>query len=100
MSVLVVLPINVDPEAFKKVASENAEAMQGIAERAKGRGAIHHAFYASDDEVRVVDEWDAADSFLAFFEAEGPNIGPLMESAGAQPGEPRFYEKLDTADSF
>ena len=100
MSVLVVLPVNVDPEAFKKVASENAEAMQGIAERAKGRGAIHHAFVASDSEVRVVDEWDSAESFLSFFEDEGPNIGPLMAQANAQPGEPKFYDKLDTSDAF
>jgi len=100
VSVLVVLRVKVDPEAFKKVASENQDAMRGITDRSRSRGAAHHAFYAGDGEVLVVDEWDSADSFKAFFEEEGPNIGPLMAQAGAQPGEPEFYEKVDSADSF
>jgi heme-degrading monooxygenase HmoA len=100
MSVLMVLEVTVDPEAFKRVASENEEAMTGIAGRGKERGAISHMFVAGDGKVMVVDEWDSADSFNAFFEAEGPNIGPLMAQAGAQVGEPRFYEKIDTPDAF
>ena len=100
MSVLMVLRVQVDPEAFKKVASENEDAMRGIADRGRSRGAAHHAFYAGDGEVLIVDEWDSAESFKAFFEEEGPNIGPLMAQAGAQPGEPEFYEKIDSADAF
>jgi Antibiotic biosynthesis monooxygenase len=100
MSVLMVLRLQVDPDAFRKVADENADAMRDISHRGKDRGAIHHAFFAGDGEVLVVDEWNDAESFQAFFDEEGPNIGPLMESAGAQMDAPRFYEKVDTADVF
>ena len=103
MSVLMVLPVQTDGETFQRVASENADSIKGIAERAKGRGAIHHAFYAGDDgKVYVVDEWDSPESFQAFFAEEAPNIGPLMQQAGVQgePGPAQFYRKLDTPDEF
>ena len=101
MSFLMVLPVNnVDGETFERIASENAEAMRGISGRGKEAGAIHHAFYEADGKVFVVDEWDSPESFQAFFETEAPNIGPLMEQAGAQPGEPTFYRKLSTDDQF
>jgi hypothetical protein len=95
-----VLRVKGDPSGFQQVAQDNAEAMQGIAERGRGRGAIHHAFYIGDGEVLVVDEWDSAESFKSFFEDEAPNIGPLMEQAGMHPTEPEFYEKVDSADQF
>jgi heme-degrading monooxygenase HmoA len=103
VSVLMVLKVPADAETFQRVAAENKDAMAGIAERARGRGAIHHAFCVGDDgQVVIVDEWDAPESFEAFFEAEAPNIGPLMAQAGAEgpPGAPTFYRKLDTADEF
>src|SRR5262249_18026755 len=100
VSVLMVLPVKVDPAAFAKVASEHADAMQEISGRGKAAGAVRHAFFAGDGEGLAVDEWPDAQSFLSFFEAEGPNIGPLMAAASAEPGEPRFYERLDTADVF
>jgi heme-degrading monooxygenase HmoA len=89
-----------DGAAFEKVASDNADTIRGISDRAKGRGAIHHAFFEGDGEVVVVDEWDSAESFKAFFEDEGPNIGPLMAQLGAQPADPVFYRKLSSGDDF
>ena len=96
-----VMRINVSPDDFERVAQENADSMRDISERSKGVGAIHHAFYAGDGEMLVVDEWDSPDSFQKFFESEQPNIGPLMEAAGVQ-SEPQisFYRKLDSVDAF
>ena len=102
MSVLMVLRVPAEAEGIKKAAQDNKDALVGISERAKGRGAIHHAFYAGEGEVLVVDEWDSSESFQAFFADEAPNIGSLMQAAGAQgePGPPRFYEKLELGDEF
>ena len=101
MSVLVVLRIPVDADGIKRATEENREGFLAISERARGRGAIHHAFYAGDGEVLIVDEWDSAQSFQSFFQDEGANIGPLMAAAGAQgEPEPRFYEKLSLGDEF
>jgi hypothetical protein len=97
-----VLPIEgADAEAFQRVADAHGDDMKAISARGKAAGAIHHAFYANDDgKVFVVDEWDTPENFQKFFEAEGPNIGPLMAEAGATPAAPQFLRKLDTADEF
>lgn len=102
MSVLMVLRIPVDAASMERAAAEHSELLQGIAGRAKEHGAIHHAFYEGDDGVVVVDEWDSPESFQAFFEAEGQNIGQLMGAAGAtgEPAPPRFHRKLSTGDDF
>ena len=101
MSVLMVLRVpGASGEAMQRVAAERGDEFLAIAERAKGRGAIHHAFYEGDGEVIVVDEWDSPESFQAFFEDEAPNIGPLMEAVGAQPTEPTFYRKVSLGDEF
>lgn len=101
MSYLMVMRVNVNPDDFERVAGENADSMRGISQRGKDLGAIHHAFYAGDGEMLVVDEWDSPDSFQKFFEAEQPNIGPLMQAAGVQ-SEPQitFYRKVESADAF
>ena len=97
-----ILRVPADASNLEQAVEQNREMFLGISENAKGRGAIHHDFYAGDGEVLVVDEWDSPESFQAFFEAEGQNIGQLMASAGVQgePGPPAFYTKLDLGDSF
>ena len=100
MSVLMVMRLQGDPDALKRVVEAHPEEMRAISDRAQGRGAIRHAFFGGDGEVLIVDEWDKPESFQAFFEAEAPNIGPLMQEAGIQPAEATFYEKFDSADVF
>jgi hypothetical protein len=98
-----VLKLPVDGAGMQRAADEHGEDLRGIAQRGKERGAIHHAFYEGDDgKVIVVDEWDSAESFQGFFEAEGQNIGQLLQSAGAQgePEPPVFYKKLSLGDEF
>ena len=97
-----VLKIPVDAAGMERAAQEHSDLLKGVSGRARDRGAIHHAFYEGDDGVVVVDEWDSPESFQAFFEAEGENIGQLMAAAGArgEPGPPRFHRKLELGDDF
>ncbi len=101
MSVLMVLRIPVDPDEFVRAAGENKDLIQGISQRGKERGAIHHAFYKGSEGIVVVDEWDSPESFQGFWEAEGENIGQLMAAAGAgEPAPPTFHEKISVGDEF
>jgi hypothetical protein len=97
-----VLRVPADADALKRATEQDRDAFLGIAERAKGRGCIHHAFYGGNGECVAVDEWDSPESFQSFFEAEGPSIGALMAAAGVQgePSPPQFYEKLSLGDDF
>ncbi|MEA2493636.1 MAG: hypothetical protein QOJ29_1547 [Thermoleophilaceae bacterium] len=98
-----VLKIPVDAAGMQRAADEHGDLMRSIAQRGKEAGAAHHNFFEGDDgQVIVVDEWDSPDNFKAFFEAEGENIGQLMQTAGAQgePDPPRFYRALSLGDEF
>jgi hypothetical protein len=102
VSVIMMLRMQTDPGSIERVASEQGDAIRAVSQRGQAAGAIHHAFFAGDDGTAyVIDEWDSPESFQSFFEAEQPNIGPLMEAAGVQ-GEPeiRFFQKLNTGDDF
>ena len=101
MAVMMGMRISVDPDRFMEVAQRNAEQMQGISERARGKGAVHHMFAAGDGEVLVADEWDSPESFLAFYAEEGAGIGALMAEAGVtNEPQPVFWRPLDTPDRF
>ncbi len=101
MSVMMAMRLTVDPERFMEIAKKDPQRMQGIAERGKQMGAVHHMFLAGDGEVMVADEWDSQESFLAFFEAAGPEIGALMQDAGvSNEPKPVFWQPLDTSDRF
>jgi hypothetical protein len=102
VSVLMVLTVpGADGAAMERAVDQDREKFLAIAERAKSRGAIHHAFYEGDGKIIVVDEWDSPESFHAFFEAEAGTIGPLMQAAGAgEPEPPQFYRKVSLGDEF
>jgi hypothetical protein len=101
VSVVMILRVPGDPANWERVTQENKDAFLGVAERAKGRGAIHHAFYAGDGEVVVIDEWDSPESFQAFFQDEQETIGSLMQQAGAgEPAPPVFLQKMELGDSY
>jgi hypothetical protein len=97
-----ILRIPLEAAGLEKAAQENQDLITGISDRARGRGAIHHAFYEGDGEVLVVDEWESPEQFQSFFEDEGQNIGQLMQASGAQgqPGPPAMHRKLSTGDDF
>jgi heme-degrading monooxygenase HmoA len=95
MTVLMTLKVAGDAT---KLEAEDRSMFETVVERAKTHGVISHHFYATDDEILVVDEWPDEESFRAFFEAS-PEVSKMMAAAGvmAQP-EPTFWRKLDLGD--
>ena len=100
MSVIVIGKFKADPANLKKVFAERAADFKAVSEEAKGVGALHHRFAAGDGEVIIIDEWDKAESFQAFFTGT-PVIAELMQAAGVQ-GEPQIeiLETLESPDRF
>jgi hypothetical protein len=101
MSVIVTLRMSGDPAKLEQYATDNPDAIRGIAGKGKEAGAIAHRFYGSEGQIMVVDEWPDADSFNRFFEANAEQIGPLMAAVGVteQP-EITFWRKLETHDEI
>jgi heme-degrading monooxygenase HmoA len=102
MAVLVTLQIEGDAARIEQALTGDPERLKAVAERAKGKGALHHTFYASADGsgVLVVDEWETAEGFQQFF-GESQEIGAMMGEAGVT-SEPKahLWHALDTPDSF
>jgi heme-degrading monooxygenase HmoA len=100
MSVYMSLRVKADPARLEEVARDQHDLLMAIAERAKGQGAIHHTFAATDGDVVVMDEWESEGAFQRFFESD-PDIPKLMQAAGAS-GEPEinFYRPLKLGDEF
>jgi heme-degrading monooxygenase HmoA len=100
MSVYMSLRINADPARLEEVAAGNRDMLLAIAQRAREAGCIHHTFAAADGEVVVMDEWESAEAFQRFFEAE-EDVPKLLEQVGVegQP-EPSFYRPLRLGDEF
>jgi hypothetical protein len=102
MAVLVTLQIPGDPARIEQALASDPERLKAVAERAKSKGALHHAFYGNADGsgALVVDEWETAEGFQQFF-GESQEIGAMMAEAGVT-GEPKadFWNVLDTPDRF
>jgi hypothetical protein len=102
MTVLVTLRISGDPARIEQALTGDRERLTEVAERAKGKGALHHRFYANAEGsgVLVLDEWENAEGFQQFF-GESPEIGAMMAEAGvtSEP-EAAFWRPLDTPDAF
>ncbi|HEV3212996.1 MAG TPA: hypothetical protein VGZ03_06325 [Acidimicrobiales bacterium] len=100
MSVLVVATLRANKAAFEKLVAERGDDLRAAAARGKAAGAIHHRFGLGDDgTVIIVDEWNSAESFQAFF--GDPEIAGLMEASGVTgPPEVVIVQALDTPDQF
>jgi hypothetical protein len=96
VTVLMTLRVSGDPKA---VESTPSDVLHTIVDRAKEYGVISHHFYGSDNEILVVDEWPDEGSFQKFFDAS-PEVGEMMQRAGA--GEPSisFWRHLDVDDDI
>lgn len=100
MSVIVLIRFKTDAETLERVAGEQADVVRRIAENARSRGALHHCFVEADGEVMVIDEWETADAFQAFFEGNEEIPGVLAAAGVAGPPEITVHRKLDTPDIF
>jgi quinol monooxygenase YgiN len=98
VSVIMTLRFTGDPDKLEQVAAEQADVLSGISARAQAQGVIGHRFYASGDQLMVVDEWPDEQSFLTFYESEQESIGPLMAQVATSEPEITFWRKLETGD--
>lgn len=102
MAVMMVLSLEGDPARIQQALNSDPERLKAVADRAKGKGCLHHAFYGNADGsgAVVVDEWESAEAFQQFF-SESQEIGQMMGEAGVtnQP-TPTFWNQLDTPDAF
>jgi hypothetical protein len=103
MSVLVMIRLDADPAKFEEVAASNPDKMKGIRDRAVGKGLIAHRFIGKVDggAIMVVDEWDSAEQFEAFFGEVAEDVGELMQQVGvtSQPA-PEFWRVLESHDKY
>jgi hypothetical protein len=95
------LSLRGDPRKVEAYAAAHPDAMREIIESGKGHGLIAHRFYGSEDgQIMVIDEWPDEASFQAFFEENGPRIGPMMQASDvtSEP-HPTFWRELETNDA-
>lgn len=99
MSVLLTFRVRGNAKKLEEMAGQPDSPFPSIAaDAAKSYGLISHHFYATDEEVLVIDEWPDADSFQRFFQAH-PEIQDVMNKAGVTaPPEITFWRKLDLGD--
>ena len=100
MSVLVTMKVPGDIDVFSKSLQERADEFAAIAERAKPHGALHHQFGIGPDYVLVVDEWESAEQFEAFF--ANPELHSFIGSVGgdAAASEITVTTSVDSPDRF
>ena len=101
MSVLITAKIPADVDIFTKSVQERGEDFTAVAERGKAAGAIHHQFGVGPDYVLVIDEWDSAEHFEAFFTA--PDLQQFVAEVGGDtsvPPEITVATSIDSADRF
>lgn len=80
VTVLVHVPIG-DLDRVKRTFALRVALMEEISEESKSLGALHHQFLESNGELVVVDEWETAEGFHRFFDAN-PKIEELNREVG------------------
>ena len=100
MSVTIIGRIKGDPEKIKQAFANHAADLPVISGTGKEMGAISHRFLQGDGEILILDEWDTAEHFQAFFSSQ-ETIGQMMQEAGVTgPPQIEVYESLKTAGDF
>ena len=100
MSVTIVGRVKGDPDKIKQVFANHAADMEAITTVSKKMGAISHHFLQGEDEIVILDEWDTAEHFQAFFSSQ-EKIGQIMQEAGVTaPPQIEVYQTLKTAGDF
>lgn len=100
VSVLIALKVHGDTAKFSAALTDRADEFAAIAERAKTVGAIHHRFGIGDGFVFVLDEWETAQQFEAFF--SDPELQAFIGSVGGSDGPPEMTvsEATNSPDQF
>jgi hypothetical protein len=100
MSVLMTLRVKADATKMEALAKQNPSLFPSVAEKGEKMGATYHRFYATKDELLVVDVWPDEATFQDFFEST-PEIPEVMAAAGVttQP-EITFWRNVDLGDNI
>ena len=100
MSVLVIGKFQGDTATFTQALSDRAGEFAQISERARSAGGIHHQLGIGDGFVLIVDEWQSAEDFAAFF--SDPDLQAFIGSVGAEPGPPEIIiaEAISSPDQY
>ena len=100
MSVMMVMKVQADTEAFRSYMDSHVAEMEQLSEDAKSQGGIHHRFAVGDGILLVIDEWESADAFMSFFQGNEA-VAEAMWAAGAQ-GEPEISigEAIDAPSNY
>jgi len=101
MSVIVLARFPVaDVGQARAALTANGPLLEEITEDTKKRGAIHHQFAIGEGEIIVIDEWDTAESFQAFFDGN-PQVEKVTVDLGVQ-GAPTIevFEKGEALGTF
>lgn len=100
MSVLVSVKVAGDTESFQRALVDRGAEFKEISDRARGVGAIHHRFGVGDGFILVVDEWESAEQFQAFF--GDPALAAFIGSVGGAASAPDITvtEAVSSPDEF
>ena len=101
MSVLLVGKVQGDLAKFRAALDERAEEFAGWAKKAQAAGSIHHRFGVGDGYVLIVDEWETAEQFEAFF--GDPELQAFIAACGGDTSAPpdlTIVEAIESADQF
>lgn len=100
MSVLMTLRVKGDPKKLEAQYVADKKRFANVADKGKTMGATYHRFYATDDEILVVDEWPDEATFQSFFSGT-PEIPTIMAEAGVtQQPTITFWHELELGDSI
>jgi hypothetical protein len=88
MSILVVGKFHGDTATFRQSLVERAGEYEKFMQMSQAGGAIHHRFGIGDGVVVLVDEWETAEQFEAFF--SNPDLQAFIATIGADPGPPEL----------
>jgi len=101
MSALITVKMKGDVAKFRQALRDRAGEFEKVAERGREAGALHHRFGAGDGYVLIVDEWEHAEQFQAFF--GDPELQAFVGSVGGDhsaPPEITVTEAISSPDEF
>lgn len=101
MSVIVIgrFPVS-DVQQALAALKENGPLLEEITVDAKKQGAIHHGFAAGEGQMVVIDEWDTAEHFQAFFDGN-PKVEKVTTALGVTgPPTMEVLEKGEALGTF
>jgi hypothetical protein len=100
MSVLMCLRIEGDATQLEHMYAQDPDVFRKVSAVGKAAGATYHRFYATDNEILVIDEWPDEETFHRFFESQ-TEIPKFMAQAGVTtPPVITCYRKLELGDDI